>query len=57
MRIWVGSGGRVERVEWDKGALPSATEQELREKLLTVSVSESPEGIEQPIWYRFRPRG
>ena len=57
VRIWVGSSGRVERVEWDKGALPSATEQELREKLLTVSVSESPEGIEQPIWYRFRPRG
>ena len=57
VRIWVGSSGRVERVEWDKGALPSATEQELREKLLTVSVPESPEGIEQPIWYRFRPRG
>jgi len=57
VRIWVGSAGRVERVEWDKGALPGATEQVLRDKLLAVSVSESPEGIEQPIWYRFRPRG
>lgn len=57
VRIWVGTTGRVERVEWDKGALPGATEQALRDKLLAVSVSESPEGIEQPIWYRFRPRG
>lgn len=57
VRIWVGSAGRVERVEWDKGALPGVTEQALRDKLLAVSVSESPEGIEQPIWYRFRPRG
>ncbi|MDP1682646.1 MAG: hypothetical protein Q8L39_12845 [Burkholderiales bacterium] len=57
VRIWVSSSGRVERVEWDKGALPGITEQALRDKLLAVSISESPEGIEQPIWYRFRPRG
>lgn len=57
VRLWVNGSGRVERVEWDKGVLPGAVEQALREKLLTVSVTESPEGIEQPIWYRFRPRG
>lgn len=56
VRIWVDSSGRVERVEWGKGALPGITEQALRDKLLAVSVSESPAGIDQPIWYRFRPR-
>jgi protein TonB len=57
VRIWVDGSGRVERVELDKGALPGNTEQELKEKLLAVSIQESPEGVEQPIWYRFRPRG
>jgi len=57
VRIWVGASGRVERVEVDKGALPGATEDELREKLLAVSVQESPGSIQQPIWYRFQPRG
>ncbi|GAO34722.1 hypothetical protein SCT_0102 [Sulfuricella sp. T08] len=57
VRIWVGSNGRVERVEWDKGAVPANSEQGLREQLLELTVQESPDGIEQPIWYRFRPRG
>lgn len=57
VRIWVGSNGRVDRVEWDKGAVPEASEKALREQLLALTVQESPEGIEQPIWYRFRPRG
>lgn len=57
VRIWVGTTGRVERVEWDAGAVPAKSEQTLREQLLTLTVQESPEGIEQPIWYRFRPRG
>lgn len=56
VRIWVGDSGRVERVEWDKGAMSGLAEQTLRDKLLAISVSESPTGIEQPIWYRFRPR-
>ena len=57
VRIWVGSTGRVERVEWDAGAVPAQSEQILRNQLLALTVQESPEGIEQPIWYRFRPRG
>ena len=57
VRIWVGNAGRVERVEWDDGAVPAKSEKILREQLLTLSLQESPEGIEQPIWYRFRPRG
>lgn len=57
VRIWVGSSGRVERVEWDKGAVPANSEQGLREKLLELTVQETPDGIEQPIWYHFRPRG
>lgn len=57
VRIWVGNAGRVERVEWDAGAVPAKSEKILREQLLTLSLQESPEGIEQPIWYRFRPRG
>lgn len=57
VRIWIGSSGRVERVEWDKGAVPANSEQGLREQLLELTVQESPDGIEQPIWYRFRPRG
>ena len=57
VRIWVGSNGRVERVEWDKGTVPASSEQGLREQLLELTVQESPDGIEQPIWYRFRPRG
>lgn len=57
VRIWVGSTGVVERVEWDKGAVPAKTEQSLRTQLLSLTMQESPEGIEQPMWYRFRPRG
>lgn len=57
VRIWVGNNGRVERVEWDAGAVPAKSEKTLREQLLTLTLQESPEGIEQPIWYRFRPRG
>jgi len=57
VRIWVGNAGRVERVEWDDGAVPAKSEKILREQLLTLTLQESPEGIEQPIWYRFRPRG
>jgi protein TonB len=57
VRIWVNSSGQVERVEWDKGAVPADSEKTLREQLLALSVTESPDGIEQPIWYRFRPRG
>ena len=57
VRIWVGNSGRVERVEWDAGTVPAKSEQALREQLLALTVQESPEGIEQPIWFRFRPRG
>lgn len=57
VRIWIGNTGRVERVEWDKGTVPASAEQTLREQLLALTVQESPDGIEQPIWYRFRPRG
>ncbi len=57
VRIWVGSSGNVERVEWDKGVVPADAEKSLREQLLALSVQEAPEGVEQPIWYRFRPRG
>lgn len=57
VRIWVGSSGRVERVEWDKGTVPVNSEQILREQLLALTVQESPDGLNQPIWYRFRPRG
>lgn len=57
VRIWVGNAGHVERVEWDKGVVPMAVENSLREQLLALSVQESPEGIPQPIWFRFRPRG
>ena len=57
VRIWIGNSGRVERVEWDKGSVPVNAEQVLREQLLALTVQESPDGIEQPIWYRFRPRG
>lgn len=57
VRIWVGNAGHVERVEWDKGVVPMAVESSLREQLLALSVPESPEGIPQPIWFRFRPRG
>ena len=57
VRIWVGSSGRVERVEWDKGTVPANSEQLLREQLLALTVQESPDGVQQPIWYRFRPRG
>lgn len=57
VRIWIGNTGHVERVEWDKGAVPGNAEQTLREQLLALTVQESPDGIEQPIWYRFRPRG
>ena len=56
VRIWVGDSGHVERVEWDKGAVAANFEQALREQLLELTVQESPDGIEQPIWYRFRPR-
>lgn len=56
VRIWIGNTGHVERVEWDKGVVPMAVENNLREQLLALSVQESPEGIPQPIWYRFRPR-
>ena len=57
VRIWVGATGRVERVEWDAGAVPAKSEQTLREQLLSLKVQEGPEGVEQPIWYRFRQRG
>lgn len=57
VRIWVGSSGNVERVEWDKGVVPAGAEKSLREQLLALSVQEAPDGVEQPIWYRFRPRG
>lgn len=57
VRIWVGNTGQVERVEWDKGSVPASAEQTLREQLLALTLQESPEGVEQPIWYRFRPRG
>ena len=57
VRIWVGNSGRVERVEWDAGTVPAKSEQALRQQLLALTVQESPEGIEQPIWFRFRPRG
>lgn len=56
VRIWIGNSGHVERVEWDKGTVPASVEQTLREQLLALTVQESPDGIEQPIWYRFRPR-
>ncbi len=57
VRIWVGTTGAVERVEWDKGVVPAKTEQALRTQLLSLTMQEAPEGIAQPIWYRFRPRG
>ena len=57
VRIWVGNTGRVERVEWDAGTVPAKSEQVLREQLLALTVQEPPADIEQPIWYRFRPRG
>lgn len=57
VRIWVGATGHVERVEWDAGAVPAKSEQTLREQLMSLKVQEGPEGVEQPIWYRFRQRG
>jgi protein TonB len=57
VRVWVGNTGHVERVEWDAGTVPAKSEQVLRDQLLKLSLQESPEGVEQPIWYRFRPRG
>ena len=57
VRIWVGNTGRVERVEWDAGTVPAKSEQVLREQLLALTMQEPPTDIEQPIWYRFRPRG
>lgn len=56
VRIWVGNDGRVERVELDKGALPGGLEDSLRQKLMMVAVQEPPDGVTQPVWYRFRPR-
>lgn len=57
VRVWVGDNGRVERVEWDKGSVPAKSEQVLRDQLLTLTMQETPDGVQQPIWYRFRPRG
>ena len=57
VRIWVGNTGRVKRVEWDAGTVPAKSEQVLREQLLALTMQEPPTDIEQPIWYRFRPRG
>ena len=57
VRVWVGNNGRVERVEWEKGTVPANSEPILREQLLTLTMQETPDGVAQPIWYRFRPRG
>lgn len=57
VKIWVGTTGHVERVELERGSLPVEVEERLRNKLIGIAVAEAPNGVAQPIWYRFRPRG
>lgn len=55
VKVWVDTGGKVERVDCDSD-LPDKISSELKDKLLNLSLSEPPEGVAQPIWYRLRAR-
>ena len=55
LKVWVDMSGKVERVDCDSD-LSDKISSELKDKLLNLTLSEPPEGVAQPIWYRLRAR-
>lgn len=55
VRVWVDAAGKVERVECDNEVTADVMSQ-LKEKILSLTLNERPDGISQPIWYRLKVR-
>lgn len=55
VKVWVDTSGRVERVECESD-VPNDIIGELKDKLLKLTLTEKPDGVAQPIWYRLRAR-